>query len=293
MQRASQSAPPPRWMGEVVPCDGREVAEKEHTGFVGTHGHNGPGRDDGRFDDLPSVNVVVPDDASELDPDVRAYYRERRLARARALVAKVFLTRRWRRFGLSGPILVAVLVFVGLVGSMLAILGPHQVHRTPRTLPLAQQTSPPVGELGGLLPATELLVGGLQKNSRELRPGVLALIPPACECVPLLDDLFRQVKEYGYPMYLVGSEAMRTEIERTARDVGNGTAAPVVDPSGTLTATYAARGITVLLVHADGILGAVFRELAPGVRLEPELAPLSSPGHTSLAPNGSSPESGG
>jgi hypothetical protein len=162
-------------------------------------------------------------------------------------------------------------------------------------LPACWRSSGPIRciEHGGLLPATELLVGGLSKNSRELRPGVLALIPPSCECVPLLDDLFRQVKEYGYPMYLVGSEAMRTEIQKTARDVGNGTAAPVVDPSGTLTATYAARGVTVLLVHADGIVGAVFRELAPGVRLEPELAPLSSPGHTSLAPNGSSSGSGG
>src|SRR5215475_11183886 len=158
MRRASQSAPPPRWMGEVVPCDGREVAEKEHTGFVGTHGHNGPDRDDGRFDDLPPVNVVVPDDASELDPDVRAYYRERRVARARGLISKSFLTRRWGRFGLSGSILMAVLLLVGLVASMLAILEPHQVRGTQQSLPLAQQTSPPAGEIGGLLPATELLV---------------------------------------------------------------------------------------------------------------------------------------
>jgi hypothetical protein len=248
---------------------------------VGTQGHNGPGRDDGRFDDLPPVNIVIPDDASELDPDLRAYYRERRLAGARALASKIFLTRRWRRFGLSGPILVAVLLLVGLLASMLAILGPNQIHRAPRTLPLAQQTSPSVGELGGLLPATELLVGGLQRNSRELRPAVL------------LDDLFRQVKEYGLPMYLVGSEAMRTEIARTARDVGNGTAAPVVDPSDALTTTYAARGVTVLLVHADGIVGAVFRELAPGVRLEPELAPLSSPGQIPSASSVSSPQFSG
>jgi hypothetical protein len=274
-------------------CGELEAAEKEHTGFVGTQGHNGPGRDDGRFDDLPPVNIVVPDDASELDHDVRAYYRERRLAGARALVSKVFFTRRWRQFGLSGPILVAVLLLVGLIASMLAILGPHQMRRTPQSLPLAQQTSPTVGEIGGLLPATELLVGGLPRNSRELRPGVLALIPPACHCVPLLDDLFRQVKEYGYSMYLVGSEAMRAEIAQTVRDVGNGTAAPVVDPSGALTTAYAARGVTVLLVHADGIVGAVLRELAPGERLEPELAPLSSPGQTSLAPDVSSPQSGG
>jgi len=293
MRRASRYTRPPWSWQRWLASDGREPAEREHTGLVGTQGHNGPGRDDGRFDDLPPVNIVVPDDASELDPDVRAYYRERRLAQARSRLSKVFLTRRWRRFGLSGPILMAVLVLVGLVASMMAILGPHQIRGTQRSLPLAQQTSPPVGEIGGLLPPTELLVGGLPRNSRELRPGVLALIPPACQCVPLLDELFRQVKEYGYPMYLVGSEAMRAEVARTARDVGNGTAAPVVDPNGTLTATYAARGVTVLLVHADGILGALVPELTPGVRLEPQLAPLSSPGQTSSAPNVSSPQTGG
>jgi len=260
---------------------------------VGTQGHNGPGRDDGRFDDLPPVNVVVPDDASELDPDVRAYYRERRVARARGLISKSFLTRRWGRFGLSGSILMAVLLLVGLVASMLAILEPHQVRGTQQSLPLAQQTSPPAGEIGGLLPATELLVGGLPRNSRELRPGVLALIPPSCQCVPVLDELFRQVKEFGYPMYLVGSQAMRTEVAQTARDVGNGTAVPVVDTNDTLATTYAPRGVTVVLVHADGVVGGLVHELASGERLEPQLATLSSPGQTSPPPNISSARSSG
>jgi len=49
----------------------------------------------------------------------------------------------------------------------------------------------------------------------------------------------------------------------------------------------------VLLVHADGILGALVPELTPGMRLEPQLAPLSSPGQTSSAPNVSSPQTGG
>jgi hypothetical protein len=264
----------------------------EHTGFVGTPGHNGSGRDDGRFDDLPQVNVVVPDDASELDADVRAYHRERRLVRVRGLLSKIFLTRRWHRFGFSGPIVVAALVLVALVASTLAILGPHQQRAPQRSLPLAQRTSPPVGEIGGLLPATELTVNGESVNSRELRPAVIVVLPPSCACAPLLDDLFRQVKEYGHAMYLVGSPAMQTEIIRTAREIGNGTAAPVLDSNGMLATTYAARGVTVLLVHADGVVGAVQRELASGIRLEPQLARLRSPGQTPSAPNISTQQSG-
>ena len=39
-----------------------------------------PGRDDGN---LPPVNIVVPDDARELDRDVLAYHRELRARRRR------------------------------------------------------------------------------------------------------------------------------------------------------------------------------------------------------------------
>lgn len=264
----------------------------EHTGFVGIPGHNGSGRDDGRFDDLPQVNVVVPDDASELDADMRAYYRERRSARVRGLLSKIFLTRRWHRFGFSGPIVVAALVLVALIASTLAILEPHQQRAPQPSLPLAQRTTSSVGEIGGLLPATELTVDGETKNSRELRPAVIVVLPPSCACAPLLDDLFRQVKEYGHAMYLVGNPAMQAEITRTAREIGNGTAAAVVDSRGTLATAYAARAVTVLLVHADGVVGAVQHDLMPGVRLEPQLARLSSPGQTPLAPNVSTQQSG-
>ena len=245
---------------------------------MGTQGHNGMGRDDGRFDDLPQVNVVVPNDASELDAEVRAYHRERRSARIRGFLAKIFLTRRWRRFGLSGPIVVATLLLVGVVASTLAILGPNQRRPAQRSLPLSEQTSPGIGEIGGLLPPAELSIEGRPGNSRELRPAVIVLLPPECKCQALLDDLFRQVNEYGHAIYLVGSEAMTEEVTQTAKGIGNGTTVAVVDVDGTLAATYAARGVTVVLVHADGVVGAVYRDASPGIRLEPQLARLASAG---------------
>ena len=43
-----------------------------------------PGRDDGS---LPPVNIVIPDDARELDRDVLAYHREMRALRRRQRLA--------------------------------------------------------------------------------------------------------------------------------------------------------------------------------------------------------------
>ncbi len=245
---------------------------------MGAQGRSGSGRDDGRFDDLPQVNVVVPDDASELDTDVRAYHRERRRAGDRSILAKIFLTKRWRRFGLSGPIVIAILLLVGLVASMLAILGPDQGRSTQRSLPLSQRSGQRIGETGGLLPPTELAMAGRRLNSRELRPAVIVLLPSSCACLPLLENVFRQVNEYGHRMYVVGSEAMTAELVQTTKEIGNGTSVVAVDLHGTLAATYAARGVTLLLVHADGVVGSVIRDVPPEIRLEPQLARLSSAG---------------
>ena len=46
-----------------------------------------PGRDDGN---LPPVNVVIPDDARELDRDVLAYRREMRANRRRQRFLRIF-----------------------------------------------------------------------------------------------------------------------------------------------------------------------------------------------------------
>src|ERR1700753_1719923 len=46
-----------------------------------------PGRDDGN---LPPVNVVIPDDARELDRDVLAYQREMRSRRRRDRLTRLF-----------------------------------------------------------------------------------------------------------------------------------------------------------------------------------------------------------
>jgi hypothetical protein len=234
-----------------------------------SRGSEGRG-DDGRFDDLPPADIVVPDDARELAAEALTVQRELRVERARAAVARLFHTRRWRRFGLSGPLIIAVLLVVGLVGSTLGVLRPRQATDGPAALPLARAAAP-AGQVGGLLPAAEISVDGAPGSSRDLRPAVVVIGAPGCDCERQLDALFAQIQSYELRMYLLGEAEL-------AHRVGNGTAAAVVDNTGSLSATFGGAGITAVLVHADGVIRAVHRDLPPEARLEPELAPLASAG---------------
>lgn len=95
----------------------------------------GPERDD---DEPLPWGVVIPDDISALDAEVHAYQRE---ARRRARWTR-WMRRpdggRPRGFGLSGPLVVAVLAVVALLGSLVALLSPRQ-SAGPAQRPLARQ----------------------------------------------------------------------------------------------------------------------------------------------------------
>lgn len=256
---------------------GENVQNEKDTDLVDGKGRDNNGRsDDGRFDDLPPVDVVVPDDASELVHEARAVQRELHREQLRASVARPFLTSRWRRFGLSGPLIVVVLLLVGLVASTLGVLRPRQAAQRPAALPLAETTAP-TGEIGGLLPAGEITARGATFDSRALRPAVLVVVPAECRCDQLLDTVFRQAQEYGLAMYVIGGDGAATvEVNDLARGIGNGTAVSIGDENRTLSTMHDGSGVTAILVHADGVIRAIHRDLPMGVRLEPDLALLSS-----------------
>jgi hypothetical protein len=235
---------------------------------------NVPGRDD--EGPLP-WDVVIPDDISELDAEVHAFHREVRRERRRAWWMRHLFTRRWNRYGLSGPIVVLVLAGVALVGSLLALLGPRP-SPPPALRPLSRDVQAPPGEVGGLLPATEVVVRGVRQQLRDLRPAVLALLPRSCGCDRTVESLFRQSREYQVEFYLVGAEAYGEELRRLASRTGNGSAAVVIDAGGRLAAAYQPSGVTVVLVNGAGVVTAIERDLLPGVRLEPRLSTLQGPG---------------
>ncbi len=75
-----------------------------------------PGRDDGS---LPPVNVVIPDDARDLDRDVLAYRRELRAERWRRRLAR--LAQPFSRPEFGGPVMIVPLIAVLLAISLVVV----------------------------------------------------------------------------------------------------------------------------------------------------------------------------
>jgi len=83
----------------------------------------------GTPEDLPPLDwpaLVVPDDARELAAEAEALRRERRAAARRDRLGRLLLTRRWQRFGVSGPLVALTLVIVAAFGSLLVIFLPSR-----------------------------------------------------------------------------------------------------------------------------------------------------------------------
>jgi hypothetical protein len=60
--------------------------------------------------------------------------------------------------------------------------------------------------------------------------------------------------------------------------VGNGTAAAGLDVGGALFAAFAPKTATFVLVHADGVIDSVLRDVRPGTVLVTPLAGLQDAG---------------
>jgi len=239
-----------------------------------------------RFADLPSVHVEIPDDASELDEDVRSYQREQRADRLRLRALRVLFTRRWNAYGLSGPLVVAILLVVALVGALASLLTPRNPP-APSPVPLSTRATSAPGAPGALLPVGRIRIAGVSLDLRGLRPAVLALFTPACGCEKELDELFTRTTQYGLDLLLVhagldgaGVDEQKDQARQfraLAGRVGNGSAQPADDVDGALRRTYQPIQLTVVLVRSDGVVSAVHRGLRDLRRLELDLARLPHP----------------
>ncbi len=211
-------------------------------------------------------SVVIPDDIAELEPDVRTYYRELVRRQHSDAMRRVFLTRRWERFGLSGPIVVAILCVVALFGSLASIVVPRAPYR-PVAEPLAENGTR-VGEVGGLLPEATLSLLGEPVEVRNRRPAVLALVPPGCsDCGNRLDTVYAEAKQERLGFDIIGAPADEDLLRQVDRDTGNGGADVLLDPQGVLANTYDADELTVLAVAPDGTIAEIIHDPGPSDRL--------------------------
>jgi len=233
------------------------------------------GRDDPRWADLPPVVVDIPDDARELDAEVRAYRRERRQA---------------VRYRMRPPDRAFVLgVGLVLLITMLAMTISPKRASAPELLPLAEESVS-----GPLLPAVAVDTGHGVRPLRDLRPGVIALVPADCQCNDGLSVLVNEAAQYRLPVHLVDTDDRATPALRaTAAKLGVVDHPDVLsDPAGAMLHTWPAPALTLLLVAADGrVLKAVHGPFTPPA-LDLLLAPLIQPTLAGRGPDAGGPVAG-
>jgi hypothetical protein len=211
-----------------------------------------PERDDGS---LPPVNIVIPDDARELDRDVLAYHREIRALRRRQ--RRTRLLRPFNGPGGGGPAalvpLIALCLALALVGgALLSVLTISPAERDTSLSPSAtpRATSGPAG-LTRLPPGNVQLDGKTTVPVRSLVSSAIALVPNDCGCGQSLTRLTAQAYAAGAHVYFVGTGAPSEQLIEETNKYGKGHATPADDADGVLARAYDPTGLTVLLVFND------------------------------------------
>ena len=208
--------------------------------------------------------VVIPDDISELDAEVRALRRERRVQRRRS---------RLRRLTGSGrttaPLLmVAVLLIAGVAG-LLVLFQPRRTAGTVTTI-----GAPPADRLLPDVPVT--LVDGTRRALREFRPGVFALTPSGCRCDAALLTAGAVAHRHNVTFFLVD----RT-LPALPAGLTEATTTRLVEPTGRVAERFGAEkngrrvagGPVLVLVTAAGQIQQVLPQATPRT-LERELAEM-------------------
>lgn len=235
-----------------------------------------PGQDDYG---LPPVDIEIPDDARELDHDVQAYHRELRAQRRRRVASR--LSGPLTRDGMALPVIAGCLALTLLAGALLAVFtadrGPFGP--VPHASTVRAHLSPAPGRVGGLLPDATVVVNGRQLPLRDLAGSVLvlALIPPACGCLPQVRQLAGEAAAAGAQAYLAGMGGAR--VLGLSRQVHLAPTHVIQDPHNALAVAYHPAGLTAIVVRADGTVASIVAGKSGGFQLETELVLLRSSAH--------------
>jgi hypothetical protein len=236
-----------------------------------------PGRDDGN---LPPVNVVIPDDARELDRDVLAYRRELRAKRRRQRRLRLFKPFRTAEFGGHAAIipLIAACLAISLVGGALLSVVTMSPASAPTLSGPQASAQPAVSPADlGKLPAGTVQLDGRAVAVRSLVTGAIAIVPANCGCGPALDRLASQAVAAHVSLYFAGAGAAIPQLPALTTRYGHGAAVVAVDDDGVLSDAYHPAGLTVLLVFKDAT-AKVVRNLTGNFELTPTLRELKLAG---------------
>jgi len=228
-----------------------------------------PERDDSG---LPPIDIVIPDDARELDRDVQAYQRELRALRRRQRASR--LRGPLSRDGMVLPLLAGCLILALITSTLLIMFAADQTgipdlpsHTAAgpaaKQRPPAVRSQPAAGQLNGPLPAGLVVIGGKTVSLRAVTaPSVLALIPLACQCAPALRQLGAQAAQAHVALYLVGTGGGMKQVAQLAAQAGQPSARIADDLSDVLGRTYGPSGptgLTAILVRSGGSVASVAR----------------------------------
>lgn len=149
----------------------------------------------------------------------------------------------------------------------------------PLSVPPKPVASPlvPAGRVGGLLPDI-VLSGRVQPSrARDLRPGVVVLVAPSCDCLAAVRQVVAAASRHGLVTYLVESGTSVGEVATLAVRAG-GQVGPYADPGGALARAYGLHTTAALvLVRDDGVVTQVIDAVAPSLRLDQALERLVTP----------------
>ena len=140
---------------------------------------------------LPKVDIVVPDDARELDRDVIAYRRELRQQRRRARWRR--LGRPFTRYGIAAPFIASAVLVALISGVLMTVISPRPGPRSVQVPPNGPQRLRP-GDVGSGLPTGSVIFRHRRVPVTQLVnvAGVVLVVPRQCECDAAAQNLIRQ-----------------------------------------------------------------------------------------------------
>jgi hypothetical protein len=217
-------------------------------------------------------DVVIPDDLRELDAEVRALQRERRAQARGAGLRRLLLTRRWRQYGISGPIVICVLLVAAGMASLMLMFPARRT--VTRPAPLATGVRP-AGQEGGLVPDVMIhRADGAVLSLRDYRPAVVAVLPASCGCDSLLRTFGTAAFRHQLAFVLVGKD-----MPALLPDLTDQAAVRAAEPTGRLVTKYrVGRQPVLLLVLGNGVVNRVLTGEPTSGALDVELAMLVSTG---------------
>ncbi|MBA9003262.1 hypothetical protein [Thermomonospora cellulosilytica] len=238
---------------------------------------------------LPRIDVVIPDDARELERDLIAYRREERRKRRRERMRR--LLGPLGRFGVAVPLIAGALIIALVSGTLLTVLGPRPTPRTSAD-PVAGRPSAAPGRVGGVLPSGRVTVvtgaTPYELPVLDLRSGVIGIVPPGCDCGALVAELGRATRANMVNFWLVADRRRATvpeqesikELRALAGESHDGVPGLVSDPRHVLASAYdpdpSDARLTAVLVHTDGVVADVLHGPVPGPALTQRVSALKT-----------------